>query len=58
MDSPSISSLTARASDSIAVRIKNDNFVQLTFELSGVAEPRPVEGRRPGTNLNVLLYVD
>ena len=25
-DNPTISSLTARASDSIAVRIKNDNF--------------------------------
>lgn len=35
-ESPAISSLTARASDSIAVRIMNDNFVQLTFGLTGI----------------------
>ena len=27
----------------------------ITVWLSGAAEPRPVEGRRPGTNLNDLL---
>ena len=27
----------------------------ITFELSGAAELRPVEGRRPATNFNVLL---
>jgi hypothetical protein len=32
------------------------SHVHITFKLSGVAEQRPVEARRAGTNFNDLLY--